>query len=101
MIDYIQRLWQAEVDGAVTKEERGHLPPINMWEVYSNVLVDVEYRGRLQIFLRTRTDPDPPDWCPTGRATSSASYLRRSLISIPARTIAFKILVEESFLHGL
>ena len=56
-LDYIQTLWQAEVDGVVTEEKRGRLLQFNASTVYWDVLVDAEYVGRLHSFCTTGIEP--------------------------------------------
>ena len=58
-LEYIQSLWQAEID-ALTEEERSRLPPFNASTVYWDVLVDAEYAGRLHSFSTTDIDHEPP-----------------------------------------
>ena len=57
-LDYITALWQPEVDGAVTEEERSHLPPFNAAAVYWDVMVDYEHQGRLHSFRTACDDHD-------------------------------------------
>ena len=60
-LEYISALWQADVDDALTEEERSHLPPFNVSALYWDVMVDYEYQGRVHSFRTAGDDHGSPD----------------------------------------
>ena len=60
-LDYITAIWQAEVDGEVTGDERSNLPPFNAAGAYWDAMVRCEHQSRLHSFHTTGDDHGPPD----------------------------------------
>ena len=60
-LEYIQSVWQAEVVGAVTEEERSNLPPFNASAAYWDAMVRCEHAGRLHGFRTDGDDDEPPE----------------------------------------
>ena len=54
-------MWEAEVAGAVTEEERSNLPSFNVSATYWNIMVRSEHAGRLHSFATSGTDDEPPE----------------------------------------
>ena len=64
-LEYIQSMWQADVTGVVTEEERSHVPPFNAEAPYWDVIVRSEQACRLHSFATTsRTNDEPPEPAP-------------------------------------
>ena len=59
-LDYIRAMWDSDAAGAVTEEERSHVPPFNAEAPYWDVIVRSEHACRLHSFATTsRTDDEP------------------------------------------
>ena len=54
-------MWQAEVAGADTEEERSHVPPFNASAAYWNAMVRCEHAGRLHSFHTDGEEGEPPE----------------------------------------
>ena len=64
-LDYIRAMWDSDAAGAVTEEERSHVPPFNAEAPYWNVIMRSEHACRLHSFATTsHTDDEPPEPAP-------------------------------------
>ena len=58
-------MWDSEAAGAVTEEERSHVPPFNASAPYWDAIVRSEHACRLHSFATTsHTDDEPPEPAP-------------------------------------
>ena len=60
-LEYIQSVWQAEVVGAVTEEERSNLSPFNTSTAYWDAMVRCEHSDHLHSFRTDGDDHKPPE----------------------------------------